>query len=142
MPMNQSENILTWLRQLAELDATARRLNQNAPELAGIRERVEPLRALIPTSILGHYDHLKSRGKKGVAAATHDCCGNCHLALPRGRVAALRRLNGALNVCDNCGAFIYLDEAEMHVAPIGHIASEAPAPRATRRRSAVAKAAH
>jgi len=138
--MNQSENIQSWLRQLAELDSAMRRLNENSPEIAGIPQRIEAIRALIPTSMLAHYDHLKSRGKRSVAAVGHGFCGSCHLAIPRGRVAELRRSPEALHVCDNCGAFIYMSEEELAEAPKAHTSGgskkSAAAPLPTRRRGA------
>ena len=62
---------------------------------------------------LGYYDNRKARGKLGIAAVRRGVCGACHLAIPSGRVADLRRKPGELNVCDNCGIFIYLTEDEL-----------------------------
>lgn len=102
---NQSKKIARWLRELAELDS-----NNRANETAATR--IMALRGLIPTSILQHYDHFKSRGKRSVAPINRGVCGSCHLALPSGVLASLRRLGETLNVCTNCGAFVYLTEEE------------------------------
>lgn len=109
----QSKKVATWLRELSELETSAGRLKVN-PAHSGIAaaERVNSLRELIPTSILLHYDHLKSRGKRSVAPVTRGVCGSCHLAFPSGNLANLRRTSETLNVCVNCGAFVYLAEEE------------------------------
>ena len=109
----QSKKVATWLRELSELETSAGRLKAT-PAHSGIAaaEQVNSLRELIPTSILLHYDHLKSRGKRSVAPVTRGVCGSCHLAFPSGSLANLRRTSETLNVCVNCGAFVYLAEEE------------------------------
>jgi predicted nucleic acid-binding Zn-ribbon protein len=109
----QSKKVATWLRELSELETSAGRLKAN-PAHSGVAaaERVNSLRELIPTSILLHYDHLKSRGKRSVAPVTRGVCGSCHLAFPSGSLANLRRTSETLNGCVNCGAFVYLAEEE------------------------------
>ena len=107
----QSKNVATWLRELSELETSVGHLKSTQAH-SGIAaaKRVNSLRELIPTSILLHYDHLKSRGKQSVAPVTRGVCGNCHLAFPSGSLANLRRTSETLNVCVNCGAFVYLAE--------------------------------
>jgi predicted nucleic acid-binding Zn-ribbon protein len=109
----QSKKVATWLRELSELDASGGRLKAK-PAHSGVAaaKRVNALRELIPTSILLHYDHLKSRGKRSVAPVRRGVCGSCHLAFPSGSLANLRRTSETLNVCVNCGAFVYLDEED------------------------------
>jgi predicted nucleic acid-binding Zn-ribbon protein len=106
---NQSKRIARWLRELSDLDLNRR---SGTPETGNgaIAERINVLRELIPTSMLRHYDHLKSRGKRSVAPITRGVCGSCHLVFPSGVLANLRRTSETLNVCINCGAFVYLDE--------------------------------
>ncbi len=105
---NQSKKIAGWLRKLADLDAnTPGRRDETTAE------QIFALRRLIPTSILQHYDHFKSRGKRSVAPITRGVCGSCHLALPSGVLANLRRMGETLHVCINCGAFVYLTEEEL-----------------------------
>ena len=107
---NQSKKIARWLRELSDLDFNIRRSNTSAAGNGAAVERINVLRGLIPTSMLRHYDHYKSRGKRSVAPITRGVCGSCHLAFPLGVLANLRRTSETLNVCINCGAFVYLDE--------------------------------
>ena len=109
---NQSKKIARWLRELSDLDFNIRRSNTSAAGNGAAVERINVLRGLIPTSMLRHYDHLKSRGKRSVAPITRGVCGSCHLAFPSGVLANLRRTSETLNVCINCGAFVYLDEQD------------------------------
>jgi predicted nucleic acid-binding Zn-ribbon protein len=107
----QSRKVATWLRELYELEASAGH-SKGKPAPTSATARVNSLRELIPTSILRHYDHLKARGKRSVAAVRRGVCGSCHLAFPSGSLASLRRTNETLKVCINCGAFVYLAEEE------------------------------
>ena len=106
-----SKKVAKWLRELRELDVHVRLTEAKAANGA-TAERIATLRRLIPTSMLLHYDHLKSRGKRSVAPITRGVCGSCHLAFPSGVLASLRRTRETLNVCVNCGAFVYLDEED------------------------------
>ncbi len=118
---NQSKKIARWLRELSDLDLNSR---SRTPETGNgaIAERINVLRGLIPTSMLRHYDHLKSRGKRSVAPITRGVCGSCHLAFPSGVLANLRRTKEMLNICINCGAFVYLAEEELTNGCIGAVA--------------------
>lgn len=109
---NQSKKIARWLRELSELDRNSHSRTAQTRDGA-TAERITALRELIPTSMLRHYDHLKSRGKRSVAPIIRGVCGSCHLAFPSGVLANLRRTKEMLNVCINCGAFVYLDEEEL-----------------------------
>ena len=108
--MNQAANILQILRKLAQFDAELGRLSKDMTEYRGVRDKIESLRAPLPTSILDHYDKRKARGKLGIAPVCRGVCEACHLSIPSGRLADLHRKPGELGVCDNCGVFIYLAE--------------------------------
>ena len=111
--MNRATNILHSLRQLAQLDAELGKLSGETEEYQEVQGKIESLRAPLPTSILSHYDGRKARGKLAIAPVKRGVCGACHLAMPSGRLGDLLRKPGELNVCDNCGVFIYLSEDEL-----------------------------
>jgi len=110
--MNQAANILQSLRRLAQFDTELCKLSRDTEQYQEMLDKIESQRAPLPTSILGHYDRRKARGKLAIAPVLRGVCGACHLSIPSGRVADLRRKPVELNVCDNCGAFIYLLEDE------------------------------
>ena len=110
--MNQAQNIIPRLRQLAELEKVQRQLKKNSGAIGSRTAEIESLRALLPTSILSHHDALVARGKISVAPVTRGICGACHLAIPRGHLGQLRRIADDLSVCDHCGVFIYLAEED------------------------------
>src|SRR5215831_4485915 len=65
------------------------------------------LRGKIPPQILGHYDRLVARGKKGVATVRDQVCTGCHMRLPIGVVTTL--MHGLdIQLCDTCGRYLYL----------------------------------
>ena len=67
------------------------------------------LRSQIPAQILGHYDRLVARGKKGVALLRNQTCAACHMNVPLGSVLTLRRGDDIV-LCENCGRYLYLAE--------------------------------
>ena len=77
------------------------------------------LRAKIPSQILGHYDRLVARGKKGVAALRGQVCSACHMQVPLGVVMNLRHAQD-IQLCENCGRYLYLP-------PEGEAEAAAPA---------------
>ena len=72
-------------------------------------KRIEKLRAGIPAPILGHYDRLADRGKKGVAVLHDQVCTGCHMRVP---LAVVMNLMKGLDVtlCENCGRYLCLPE--------------------------------
>ena len=77
---------------------------------------VAELRAKIPSQILGHYDRLVAHGKKGLAAVRGQVCTGCHMQVPLGVVMTLKR-GQDIQLCENCGRYLYLPEATKAEAP-------------------------
>ncbi len=72
---------------------------------------IADLRAKIPLQILGHYDRLRARDKKGLAAVRNQVCTACHMQVPLGVVATI--MHGTdIQLCGNCGRYLYLPEPE------------------------------
>src|SRR4051812_13784268 len=114
--MNQAQNIIPRLRRLAELEAAKWQLKKAHAASTALDAEIESLRAVLPTSILNHHDARRARGKVSVAPVTRGICRACHIAIPRGRLAELRRVADGLNVCDHCGVFIYLRDEDQSAA--------------------------
>jgi hypothetical protein len=70
---------------------------------------VAEIRALIPPQILGHYDRLVQRGKKGVAIIRNQVCTGCHMRLPIGTINTLMQ-GQDIQLCDSCGRYLALPE--------------------------------
>jgi predicted nucleic acid-binding Zn-ribbon protein len=74
------------------------------------------LRATIPQQIIGHYDRLRIRGKKGVALVRNQVCTGCHMHVPIGQITVLMR-GEDVQLCESCGRYLYLPEpAEVEAA--------------------------
>ena len=71
-------------------------------------ETVQKLRAQVPAPVLGHFDRLLARGKKGVAYARNGTCSECHLRLPSGTAATVSDEN-EIHLCDHCGRYLYFE---------------------------------
>jgi uncharacterized protein len=88
--------------------------------------RIVELRGKVPAQILGHYDRLVTRGKKGVAVVRNDVCTGCHVSVPRAVTLTLMR-GDDIQICESCGRYLYLGE------PVA--AAPAPAAKKTRKKS-------
>jgi predicted nucleic acid-binding Zn-ribbon protein len=81
----------------------------------GVRERedeIEVLRRKIPEPILGHYDRLLARNKKGVALVNHGVCSECHMRVPIGTLVTLAH-GQDVQLCGNCGRYLFLPAGEL-----------------------------
>ncbi len=94
--------------------------------------RIEELRKIIPLPILGHFDRLVARGKKGVAVVRNQVCTGCHMKLPIGTINTL--MQGLdIQLCDTCGRYLYLpDPGETQF--VEKIEAAKPAPKARKRK--------
>jgi uncharacterized protein len=68
------------------------------------------LRAKIPPQILGHYDRLVAKGKKGITLVRDQVCTGCHMRVPIGGIMALKH-GEDIQLCENCGRYLYLPPA-------------------------------
>lgn len=102
-------------------------LEFDEPSRAGSAALIAELRGKIPAPMLGHYDRLRARGKKGVAALRHQVCTGCHMSVPLATVMTLKH-GQDIQLCDTCGRYLYLP-AEEESAP----AAPAAAPRRGRK---------
>ena len=74
----------------------------------GNEKQIAELRTKVPEPILGHYDRLRIRGKKGVAVVRNQVCTGCHMRLPVGVINTLMQ-DKDIQLCDSCGRYLYLD---------------------------------
>jgi predicted nucleic acid-binding Zn-ribbon protein len=98
------------IQSLKELQSIARasksgRIAVGAP----LSPRQVALRAGVPNAILGHFDRMLAQGRSGVAPLRNGVCGGCHIRIPRAHIAGIRASH-ELDVCDQCGTFIYSEE--------------------------------
>ena len=75
-------------------------------------EAIARLRAKIPKPILGHYDRLGDRGKKGVALLNQHTCSACHMNVPIGLILDLKRGKDVC-LCGNCGRYLHLPDEKV-----------------------------
>jgi hypothetical protein len=117
-------------------------------EISGkdVESQKTELRAAVPQPVLGHYDRLVARGKKGVAVVRNQVCTGCHMRLPIGVINTLMQ-DEDVQLCDSCGRYLYLpDAAESqfleHMVAAKPAAKPATKPAAKpRKRRALANAA-
>jgi len=101
------------LQQLMKLQT----LEFESPSQKPDEALVKDLREKIPQPILGHYDRLRVRGKRGIAIVRNHVCTGCHMLLPVGVVTQLMHDND-IQLCDTCGRYLYLPEpAETQPVP-------------------------
>lgn len=91
-------------------------------DVKGSEKQIAELRAAIPEPILGHYDRLRARDKKGVAMVRNQVCAGCHMRLPIGVITVLMQ-DRDIQLCDSCGRYLYL---ELVAAPAEPVAAVKP----------------
>jgi hypothetical protein len=97
-------NILQDLLTLQALD-----FGENTDKNA--EARATELRGKIPQPFIGHYERLRVRGKKGVAAVRNQVCTGCHMHVPIGQITVLMR-GEDIQLCESCGRYLYLPAPE------------------------------
>jgi len=116
--------------QAAEFDKPTPKIT--AAEIAEIR-------ASVPPTILGHYDRLVARGKRGVAIVRNQVCTGCHMRLPIGTINTLMQ-GTDIQLCDTCGRYLWLEETPVAPEP-EPVAPAKPAAKAKRRKKVAHAAA-
>jgi predicted nucleic acid-binding Zn-ribbon protein len=107
-----------------------------------VAAKAAELRAKLPPTIVGHYDRLRVRGKKGVAIVRNQVCTGCHMHVPIGTINELMR-GEDIQLCETCGRYLYLPDAT-ETEFINHLEAAKPAAKAPakpRKRRALATAA-
>ena len=121
-------DVIAKLLTLQEIEVGSRKPTQS---------EIEALRKAVPEPILGHYDRLIARGKKGVAVVKNGTCTGCYMRLATGTLQTLMRRSD-VQLCDTCGRYLYLPTAT-EAPPAEPAPKKAPVKR--RKKKAVANAA-
>jgi len=108
--MSSNHPLAQDLQKLHALLESSEKELKNQPLPDTTKRQVGKLRKRIPQPILDHFDRMRLRGKKPIAPVRHAVCLACHLQIPRGHVMNMHKAD-EIDVCDNCGTFIFLEEA-------------------------------
>lgn len=134
--MIAQERPATAMKTMIEMMESLLTLQQielkRARPTSAVKEEITRLRSGIPEGVLGHFDRLLARGKKGVAVARNGVCSECHLKISSGTLASLPHRND-IHLCDSCGRYLYLPPETVTAVPD---ASPAPAKATKPRRKA------
>ncbi len=114
------KELIANLFTLQQLEIETGKLSAENPALRAHRQK-------IPDPILGHFDRLRARGKKGVALVRNGVCSECHMRLATGSLATLRQ-GSDIQLCATCGRYLYLPP-EVAASP-----AEEPAAKPVRRK--------
>lgn len=95
------------LKRLCDLERGKGTLSSSLSNSEKLHE-INRLRSILPAFILGHHDRKIQMGKASIVSVVSGVCSACHLRLPTGHAARLQSSQD-LEVCDNCGSFIYLE---------------------------------
>jgi len=96
----------TILQNLLKLQA----LDFGEAMTKAVEAQAAELRGSIPAPIIGHYERLRVRGKKGIAVVRNQVCTGCHMHVPIGQITMLMR-GEDVQLCETCGRYLYLPDA-------------------------------
>jgi hypothetical protein len=101
---NNMKTVLEIMESLITLQAI-----QLTPgrQTSAVKEEIAKLRSDVPEGILGHFDRLLARRKKGVAIARNNVCSECHLKISSGTWANLSHRRD-IHLCESCGRYLHL----------------------------------
>ena len=97
-----------------------------------VQAEVAQRRAEVPTPVLAHFDRMVARGKKGVAVVRDGVCTACHMRITTGKLVNLAA-ESDICLCDNCGRYLYLPEAEKVVLSATSSAPSGPVKKPLKR---------
>lgn len=100
-----------------------------------IETQVAELRGLIPQPILGHYDRLRVRGKKGVATIRNQVCSGCHMQIPIGTITVIMREDD-IQLCENCGRYLIVPDQSKSAPVVEPVAAVSPPVKPAAKRAA------
>jgi predicted nucleic acid-binding Zn-ribbon protein len=104
-----------------------------------VESQIAELRGKIPQPILGHYDRLRARDRKGVALVRNQVCTACHMRVPIGQITVIMR-GEDIQLCETCGRYLYMNPEPEPAAPAEATAVK-PAKKRGRKPKAVKEAA-
>jgi len=112
-------------------------------EISGVQNEITSaaivtLRGRIPAQVLGHYDRLRVRGKKGIVPVLNQVCTGCHMRLPLAVIMTLKH-DEDIQLCDTCGRYLYLPDEKQAPHSTRTPASEPSRTPQSRRKSQPAR---
>src|SRR6476619_908286 len=96
--------LVQHLRMLEAFDDLNPKPTDSDPEL-------KRLRALLPVSILGHYDYRRRWHQRSLAAVTNGACDHCQSPVPNALMLQMQR-RGALGTCPECSGYVFVEESD------------------------------
>lgn len=104
------KNVIELLFKLQELEmGPAADSPENSAEILRLRQE-------IPAPIMGHYERLRARDKKGVSIVRNGVCCECHMRMASGTHATLIR-GEDISICGSCGRYLVSREEAVAPAP-------------------------
>ena len=109
------------------------------PNAPSNKEAAAALRAKIPSTVLGHYDRLVAKGRKGCSGVTvkGKVCLECHVSIPIGTIITIMKA-ADLQLCGNCGRYLYFVEEKPAEAGAGESPAGAAPKRGRKKKAAPA----
>lgn len=99
------------LLKLQELENKCKESNLSETEREHISSEVTLIKAQIPHDIETRFYKLYKKHGEAVVIANGGVCHGCYINLPSSQAIEIN-YNEELNVCQNCGRFIYIDSKE------------------------------
>lgn len=125
--------VIATIQNLLELHQLEEQLDRARTGKAELQAKIETLRGKLIPNILGHHDRMRARGRKSIAPVRNGVCAGCHMVVATGILATLRRQDD-IQLCANCGRYLYIEETPPAPPAEEPAVDEAPAKKARKKR--------
>lgn len=94
------------LQQLNKLEGELDAFQRVGHSTLNNKALIDSLRSNLPISVMVQHDRFRAKGRRSIADVRNGVCSGCHMALPAGTMAEVKRqLN--LTRCDYCGRYLF-----------------------------------
>lgn len=126
--------VIATIQNLLELHQLEEQLDRARSGKGELQAKIDLLRGKLIPNILGHHDRMRARGRKSIAPVRNGVCAGCHMVVATGILATLRRQDD-IQICANCGRYLYLEPTSPEPAAEAPAAEEeAPVKKARKKR--------
>jgi|GEM_PF-1918082 len=104
-------SLINMLIKLQDLENHLKESNLTKNDKEQVSSEITLIKAQIPHDVETRFYKLYKKHGEAIVMANGSVCHGCYINLPSSQAIEMSH-NDELNVCQNCGRFIYMDSKE------------------------------